>query len=80
MRKSVFALAAITTFAFTAPVYAEPLVTGFIADTSCAAEGGKGHCVEYGESTGVTCDPGYTLADPSGSQAACITTSVIANG
>jgi hypothetical protein len=77
MRKSVYALAAITTFAFAAPVYAELLVTGFIAGASCAAEDGKGRCVEYGESTGVTCDPGYTLADPSGGQADCIKISVI---
>jgi hypothetical protein len=77
MRKSVFALAAITTFAFAAPVYAEPLVTGFIAGASCTAEDGKGHCVEYGESTGATCYPGYTPADPFSSQPDCIKTSVI---
>jgi hypothetical protein len=48
------------------------LVTGFVAGTSCTAEDNKGHCVEYGEPTGFTCDPGYTLADPPGSQADCI--------
>jgi hypothetical protein len=78
MRKPVFALAAIATFAFAAPVFANPLVTGFVAAARCTAEDGKGHCVKYGESTGVTCDPGYTLADPPASQADCIETSVIA--
>jgi hypothetical protein len=77
MTKSIFALASITTFAFAAAVYAEPLVTGFIAGASCTAEDGKGHCVEYGESVGVTCDPDYTLSDPSGSRSDCIKTSVI---
>ena len=77
MRKPVFALAAIATFAFAAPVYADPLVTGFVSGARCTAEDGKGHCVDYGGSTGVNCDPGYALADPLGSQADCIEISVI---
>jgi hypothetical protein len=55
-------------------IFATLLVTGFVAaaGASCTAEDNKGRCVEYGESTGVTCDPNYTLADPPGSQADCI--------
>jgi hypothetical protein len=53
-------------------IFAIILMTGFVAGAICTAVDAKGNCVEYSESTAVTCDPGYALVDPPGRQAECV--------